>query len=93
MFELDSRDLDELKQLVIRNYPNTLILARLVSKIQHTQLRDLILENLPHLVWRGDELSTLNHLRMLSLSGLNLKEIKREDLPENVANIENLWLK
>ncbi|XP_003747604.1 P-granule-associated novel protein 1 [Galendromus occidentalis] len=85
--------LDDLKQLVIKNYPNALFLASLVGKIQQTQIQELILENLPHLVWRGDEIAPLNHLRTLSLSGLNLKEIRREDLPENVGNLENLWLK
>ena len=87
------RDLDDLQQLVIRGYPDTLFLARLVSLIQHKRVRELILENLPHLVWQGDEISRLNYLTSLSLSGLNLKEIRREDLPDNVEHLENLWLK
>ena len=53
-------------------------------------VNELMPENL---IWKGDEISALNHLKTFSLSNLNLRKITRGDLPENLERIENLWLK
>lgn len=50
MFMCDYRDLDDLKQLVIRNYPNTLFLEHLINQIRGKRVNELMLENLPHLI-------------------------------------------
>ena len=51
------RDLDDLKQLVIGGFPNTLFLEHLINQIRNEGVNELLLENLPHLICEGDEIS------------------------------------
>lgn len=70
-----------------------LVVRQLERLLDVGQLRTLILEDIPALVWSDGALKSFEHLEFVSLSGVNLTKLSRSDFPDQVEHLQQIWLR